>query len=72
MGSLADAGTSVLLVTSEIEEMVALADRVLVLRDGIIAAEISGAGVTETSIMAAAMGTEAVRCVILWRRSGIS
>ena len=56
--SLADSGTSVLLVTSEIEEMVALADRVAVLRNGVIAAEMQGDDITETGLMAAAMGTE--------------
>ena len=58
VGSLAEAGTSVLLITSEIAEMVALADRVAVLRDGVIAAEMTGAEITETGLMAAAMGTE--------------
>lgn len=57
--SLADSGTSVLLVTSEIEEMVALADRVAVLRGGIIAAEMQGEDITEAGLMAAAMGTDA-------------
>lgn len=59
VGALAEAGTSVLLVTSEIEEMVALADRVLVLRDGMIAAEMLGEAITETALMAAALRTEA-------------
>ena len=59
--SLAEAGTTVLLVTSEIEEMVALADRVLVLRDGVIAAEILGDDINETGLMAAAMGTESAQ-----------
>ena len=58
LGSLADAGTSVLLVTSEIEEMVALADRVAVLRDGVIAAELQDDNITEAGLMAAAMGME--------------
>ena len=56
IGSLADAGTSVLLVTSEIEEMVALADRVAVLRGGAIAAEMTGEDISEAALMAAAMG----------------
>ncbi|MDE0113728.1 MAG: ATP-binding cassette domain-containing protein, partial [Albidovulum sp.] len=59
--SLADAGTSVLLVTSEIEEMVALADRVAVLRGGAVAAEMQGDDINETELMAAAIGTEAAR-----------
>ena len=45
--SLADSGSSVLLVTSEIEEMVALADRVAVIRDGVIASEAKGESITE-------------------------
>ncbi len=57
--SLADSGSSVLLVTSEIEEMVALADRVAILRDGVIAAEVQGGNITEAGLMAAAMGTDA-------------
>ena len=59
IGSLADGDTSVLLVSSEIEEMMALADRVAVLRGGVIAAEMQGDDISEQSLMAAAMGTEA-------------
>ena len=55
--SLADQGTAVLLVTSEVEEMVALADRVLVLRNGTIAAELTSNRITETALIAASMGT---------------
>ena len=58
VGALAEAGTSVLLITSEIEEMVALADRVAVLRDGVIASVMTGDDITEAALMAAAMGTE--------------
>lgn len=54
--SLASEGTAVLLVTSEIEEMVGLSDRVLVLRDGLIVSEIAGPAITEARLMAAAMG----------------
>ena len=54
--SLADEGTAVLLITSEIEEMVALSDRVLVLRDGIIASSFEGKAITEANLMSAAMG----------------
>jgi ribose transport system ATP-binding protein len=58
IGSLADLGTSVLLITSEVEEMVLLADRVLVLHDGVISAEIIGDKISETKLMAAAMGAD--------------
>ena len=57
IGGLADEGAAVLLVTSEIEEMVAISDRVLVLRDGVIADEIIDDRITETALMASAMGT---------------
>ena len=56
--SLADQGTAVLLVTSEVEEMVALADRVLVLRNGTVAAELVSDRITETALIASSMGTE--------------
>lgn len=59
VGELADAGSAVLLITSEIEEMVAISDRVLVLRDGEIADEITGSRITESALMASAMGTVA-------------
>ncbi len=58
VGALADAGTSVLLITSEVEEMAALADRVAVLRGGVIATELTGQEVSEAALMAAAMGIE--------------
>lgn len=59
VGANADAGASILLITSEVEEMVALADRVAVLRNGVIAAELAGADITETALMAAAIETAA-------------
>ena len=58
VGSMADEGTAVLLVTSEIEEMVTMADRVLVLREGQFDAEILGENITEANLMAAAIGKE--------------
>jgi ABC-type sugar transport system ATPase subunit len=54
--NLARVGAAILLVTSEVEEMVALSDRVLVLKEGTIAEEIVGEHVTEPVLMAAAMG----------------
>ncbi len=55
---LASKGTATLLVTSEVEEMVELCDRVLVLRDGAIAHEVEGANIEETKLMAIALGEE--------------
>ncbi len=57
--NLANEGTAVLLITSEVEEMVTLSDRVLVLRDGVISDEISGGDISETALMGSAMGAHA-------------
>jgi len=51
IGELADDGLSVLLISSEIEELVTGCDRVLVLRDGATVAEFSGAGISEDAIL---------------------
>ena len=58
--ALASEGTATLLITSEIEEMVQLSDRVLVLRDGIIAHVVEGANIDEATLMAMALGEERV------------
>jgi ABC-type sugar transport system ATPase subunit len=54
--SLAAQGTAVLLVSSELDEVVGLAHRVLVMRSGRIAARLAGADVTERTILDAAFG----------------
>ena len=41
--ALARGGTSILLITSEVEEMISLGDRILVLRGGQIAGTVEGA-----------------------------
>jgi simple sugar transport system ATP-binding protein/ribose transport system ATP-binding protein len=51
---LAEQGTAVLLISSEIEEVLGLAQRVLVMRRGRIAAELSGEALSESAILAAA------------------
>ena len=55
---LAREGTTALLASSEVEEMVALCHRVLVLRDGVIAYELVGNDVNEATLMALALGEE--------------
>jgi len=50
---LADQGLGVLMISSELEEIVEGADRVFVLRDGRTVAEIPGAEISEGSIMGA-------------------
>jgi galactofuranose transport system ATP-binding protein len=57
---LADQGLGVLMISSEIEELVADADRVVVLRDGRTIAELGGEEVSEPAVMQAmAHGGEA-------------
>jgi ribose transport system ATP-binding protein len=55
MRTLTADGTAVLLISSELPEVVALADRILVVRDGRIAGELPG-GSDEAAIMALATG----------------
>jgi simple sugar transport system ATP-binding protein/ribose transport system ATP-binding protein len=52
----AAAGMAVLVVSSELDEVVGLAHRVLVMREGRVVAELSGSEVTEKNVVAAAFG----------------
>jgi len=53
---LAASGTAVLLISSEIEEILGLSHRVLVMRAGRIVAELAGEQMTETAILNASFG----------------
>lgn len=53
---LAEGATSVLLISSEIEEMVSLSDRVLVLREGRIVGDITGREIKESRLMQMSLG----------------
>jgi ribose transport system ATP-binding protein len=53
---LAEAGKSVILVSSEMTEIIGLADRVVVMRTGEIAGTIAGDEITEKAIVRLAMG----------------
>ena len=55
---LADQGLAVLFVSSELEEVLALADRVLVVRQGAIAADLPRELASEQSIMLAATSVQ--------------
>jgi ribose transport system ATP-binding protein len=48
---IAEQGTAVLFVSSEMPEVLGLADRILVMHDGRITGELSGAGATEEAVM---------------------
>jgi ribose transport system ATP-binding protein len=56
--TLTEGGMGVLLISSDVEEILGLAHRVLVMRGGRIAAELTGDGITEAAILGAAFGTE--------------
>jgi rhamnose transport system ATP-binding protein len=58
MSGLAAEGVAVLMVSSELPEVLGMADRVLVMREGRLVAELDREGATEESIMFAAMGQE--------------
>jgi rhamnose transport system ATP-binding protein len=58
-GLVAD-GMAVLMISSELPEVLGMADRVLVLREGRLTAEFTRAQADETSIMRAATGQDAV------------
>ena len=63
MRQLADTGTAILMISSELPEILGMANRILVMREGRLTAELDGATATEESIMAAATGTAAERPV---------
>jgi ABC-type sugar transport system ATPase subunit len=54
LASLAEEGLGVLLISSEIEEILGLAHRVLVMRRGRLVAELTGDEITESAVLAAA------------------
>jgi ribose transport system ATP-binding protein len=56
MRSLADSGVAVIMVSSEMEEVIGLSDRVLVMHEGAIQGELSGEQMTEENIMRLATG----------------
>jgi simple sugar transport system ATP-binding protein/ribose transport system ATP-binding protein len=56
---LAASGVAILLISSEMEELLGLAHRIVVMRTGRVAAEVSGEDMTEKAILDAAFGTVA-------------
>jgi len=55
--ALADDGLAVVLVSSEFEELIAVADRILVMRDGAVVAEVDPAAIDEAGLIQLASGT---------------
>jgi simple sugar transport system ATP-binding protein/ribose transport system ATP-binding protein len=58
LASLTEGGMGVLLISSDVEEILGLAHRVLVMRGGRITAELAGDGITEAAILGAAFGSD--------------
>ncbi|MCE7029913.1 sugar ABC transporter ATP-binding protein [Jiella avicenniae] len=58
INELAREGRSVIVISSEMTEVIGLSDRVIVMRSGRIAGEVSGADITEEAIVRRAMGLE--------------
>ncbi|MDX6338776.1 MAG: rhamnose transport system ATP-binding protein [Streptosporangiaceae bacterium] len=56
---LTDSGVAILLISSDIQELLALSDRVVVMRAGQLVGEFSGDDLTEMNIGAAALGADA-------------
>jgi ribose transport system ATP-binding protein len=59
LAQLCDEGKSVLLYSSDDAELIGLSDRVLVMHDGQIRTELTGAALTKTNLIAASLGAGA-------------
>ncbi|MBV2144975.1 sugar ABC transporter ATP-binding protein [Falsochrobactrum sp. TDYN1] len=61
IANLADEGRSIIVVSSEMPELIGICDRIIVMREGRIAGEVSGERMTENDIvvLATGVGTEA-------------
>ncbi|MGI3899297.1 MAG: sugar ABC transporter ATP-binding protein [Janthinobacterium lividum] len=60
IGDLAKSGLAVILISSEMPEIMGVSHRILTLHSGRVTAEFDGATVTEDDLIAAVMGSEAV------------
>lgn len=56
---IASEGVAVLMISSELPEVIGMSDRILVLREGLVAGELSGEAADERSVMALATGVVA-------------
>ncbi|HYQ81619.1 MAG TPA: ATP-binding cassette domain-containing protein, partial [Anaeromyxobacteraceae bacterium] len=59
LAELAAGGAAILLISSEMEEIIGMCDRVLVMREGRLAGELRGEAVAEHRIMVLATGLQA-------------
>ncbi|WP_273785048.1 sugar ABC transporter ATP-binding protein [Brucella intermedia] len=59
IANLADEGKSIIVVSSEMPELIGICDRIVVMREGRVAGEVSGDRMTEHDIVVLATGVEA-------------
>jgi rhamnose transport system ATP-binding protein len=59
MSGLAQAGLAVLMISSELPEILGMSDRILVMREGTIVAELERADATQEAIASAMMSEQA-------------
>jgi ABC-type sugar transport system ATPase subunit len=58
MNTLVENGVAVVMVSSEMPELLGMSDRILVMHEGRIAAELSRHDATQEKVLAAAMGAD--------------
>ncbi len=56
MNGLVEQGAGVIMISSDLPEVLGMSDRVLVMRAGTVQAELSGADATEAAVLHAALG----------------
>jgi len=57
MRKMADQGVAVVMISSELPEVLGMSDRIMVIREGYLAGELERTDATEEKIMAMATGT---------------
>jgi ABC-type sugar transport system ATPase subunit len=58
IGELADEGAAIILISSELPEIIGLSDRILVMREGMLAGEFDHVSADEESLLACAAGID--------------
>ncbi len=58
MNQMARQGVAILMISSELPEVVGMSDRVYVMREGSIAGELNGQDITQENIMTLATGVD--------------